>query len=1007
VTDSSNDELAEAKTIDSSSGGGSMDATAVGGDRDHDTSPVPRHHEVARGTTIGRYVVLDTIGSGTMGLVLAAIDPTLDRKVALKLVKPDREGTTSGRQRLLREAQAMAKLQHPNVVTVFEVGTFAEQVFLAMEYIAGGTLAGWIAQRHTRREIVDAFIAAGRGIAAAHRAGIVHRDFKPTNVLVAADGRVRVADFGLATAPELSVASETGMSSSAEDMSMTSTGAILGTPTYMAPEQHRGDSATARADQFAFAVALYEALYGEIPFAGNTYRVYADNVLAGRILDPPRGTKVPAYLRKVLLRALALEPGERYPDMDAMLAALSHDRTSRRRTLALGAGALIVVAGGGVLALHERAANADPCGASDRPIAAWDDTARTALHLAFSASTAPEAESSFAHTARAFDDRTNQLRAARRDACEATEVRHEQSVELLDRRVECLDARVAELSTLIDVLSDHPDATVVEKAPDAAASLSSLAACADSATLLDKPRPTTPAMRAQVTALGAQVDRASALDDAGKQEQAHALYAAVMPEIDRLDFAPLRVRAHLDDALALSSLTQYQASVAELREVGEIAAASHDDVTVAKAWIQLYGLLALNLSKVDEARALEAPAAAAVARAGNDLELHGQLEQSRGAVDLAAGNYASACDHFAVAVRELGKTIGPSHPVVVDAMNNYAIALEHAGRYDDARETLDRAIAIRTETLGPDHTALSDLHHQLGALLDDTGHAEQSLAEFQRAYEIDLKTYPRDSAPVAIEEVSLGVELVELDRTTEALPYNEHAVQVFRAHPGDDDEMLGTGLLDLADTYHALDRNAEAIRTYDEALAIVTKLHGADHVDIADVLNNEAEVFAETGDHAHAQKLWQRALAIREKALGPTHPDVAKVIAALGADALLRHAYAEAIDYQTRAIDMLATLPGTRLPLYYTLFDSRGRSEHGAHRDAEAIADLTRAHDGLRDAKLGVAAAQARLEIANVLWDDGKHADAIAAAKAAAAELEALDKPDVLASARAWIAKHH
>jgi eukaryotic-like serine/threonine-protein kinase len=1002
VSRSGDDELAEAKTLSSED---ALGVTVASTDGSHDTAPVARVHDVTRGTTVGRYVVLDTIGSGTMGVVVAAIDPTLDRKVAIKLVKPSRDGTTSGRQRLLREAQAMARLQHPNVVTVFEVGTFADQVFLAMEFIAGGTLAGWLAQRHTQREIIDAFIAAGRGLAAAHRAGIVHRDFKPSNVLVATDGRVRVADFGLATAPEL--ISEMSTPTSLDDLAMTSTGAILGTPTYMAPEQHRGEPATARADQFAFAVALYDALYGQVPFEGDAYQAYSTNVLAGRVVEPKRGATVPAWLRKVLLRALAVAPEDRYPDMDAMLAALSHDSVARRKYVALGVAAIAVAAGGAAFALHERASDADLCAAADKPMAAWDDRARTALHLAFSRSTAPDAESSFEHTARELDDRANALRAARRDACEATAVRHEQSVELLDRRFQCLDGRAAVLSQLIDVLSDHPDAATVERAPEAAASHSSLADCADSVALLaDRPRPTNPMMQAQVASLEAQVTRADALGDAGRATQAHAVYAALLPEIDRVDYTPLRTRVRLHDALSLMDLTEFAAAITELRQTGELAAAAHDDVALAKAWTLLYGAVGLHQSKIDEARALEPAAAAAVMRAGNTLELHGGLEQSRGAVELAAGNYPAACEHFATAIRELGKAIDPKDPYVVDVMNNYAIALENAGRYDEARQTLDRAIAIRSETVGADHVDMASLHHELGALLDDTSHVDDSLAEFKKAYDIELKAYPRDSPQAAIEQISIGVDLVELGRPAEALTYNEAAVQTFRRHPDDDREMLATGLLDLANAYRELHRSADAIRTYDEALALTIALRGEEHADVADVMTNEAAAYSMAGDHARTAKLLQRALAIRQKVLGPTHPDVAKAFGAIGEEAYARRDYREAIDYMTRAIDMLAKQPGTPLPIMFGLFDERGHCEHGVHRDADAVADLTRAHDGYLAAKLGVPAAQAELGIADVLWDDGKRADAIVAAKSAETELATLSAPDVLATARDWLAKH-
>jgi tRNA A-37 threonylcarbamoyl transferase component Bud32/tetratricopeptide (TPR) repeat protein len=307
------------------------------------------------GARFGRYVVLDWLGAGGMGVVYSAYDPELSRKVALKVLGLDDAGVDRPalRDLLLREAQAMAQLAHPNVVTVFDVGTFDDRVFIAMELVDGMTLAKWlIAERRTRGEIIAVLLAAGHGLAAAHAAGLIHRDFKPDNVLIGKDGRVRVTDFGLARwAPAQQLAAQDGTVEPGS-AGTTQTG-LAGTLAYMAPEQYAGRSVDARADQFSFAVSLYEALHGERPF--DPLRRFDGDRAAERIASTASRRGVPAALRRMLLRALSPDPGDRYPSMAELLAVLA-PRPRRARVVAVGATVLVVaaLATAGGYALHLR-----------------------------------------------------------------------------------------------------------------------------------------------------------------------------------------------------------------------------------------------------------------------------------------------------------------------------------------------------------------------------------------------------------------------------------------------------------------------------------------------------------------------------------------------------------------------------------------------------------------------------------------------------------------------------
>ncbi|CAN5321138.1 hypothetical protein BH11MYX1_BH11MYX1_19440 [soil metagenome] len=345
---------------------GPLAATVFASEAAGETSPA-RSPEAAlqAGDAIGRYHLRRLLGAGAMGVVWEANDPTLGRAVAIKVVHPGLASVPDAAARMLREARAMAQVRDPGVVVIHDAGEVDGLLFLAMELVRGTTLGATLRERAPIaladwRHSLALMRAAGRGLAAAHAAGVLHRDFKPDNVLVETGGRVCVGDFGLASlgAPPRARPTTARLAVANADVDLTTTGALLGTPAYMSPEQLRGEVVDARADQFSFAVATYEALYGERPFLlGDAHRgnlgAIVDAITAQRIHPPPVSTSVPAALRAVVLRGLAASPSERWPTLTSMLDALdgAAQPPRRRRRMVLGMIGLVAALAAGIVAL--------------------------------------------------------------------------------------------------------------------------------------------------------------------------------------------------------------------------------------------------------------------------------------------------------------------------------------------------------------------------------------------------------------------------------------------------------------------------------------------------------------------------------------------------------------------------------------------------------------------------------------------------------------------------------
>jgi tetratricopeptide (TPR) repeat protein/predicted Ser/Thr protein kinase len=737
---------------------------------DHDSlgdqlAEAARKQGLERGRTIGRYVVLYELGSGGMGVVYAAYDPELDRKIALKLLHGD-TASPRGRQRLMREAKAIAKLSHTNVVTVHDVGTYEGRVFVAMEFIDGVTLRQWLRERpRAWNEVLDVLVAAGAGLAAAHAADLIHRDFKPDNVLVDRTGRVVVLDFGLARraqsrdddpvsrsgAHRIRNPSQTGSTddlaleerleqlasrSSDLDVELTRTGALLGTPAYMAPEQHLGNPVDARSDQFSFCVVLWESVYGLRPFRGDSARTTAVSVVKGALQEPPKGNGVPSWLRRVLGRGLAVDGADRYPDMHALLAALRREATRKvRRRLGVGIGIAGVGLGATVAYL---AATREPSacdGGPERMAGVWDDSVRAQVRDMFMRTELTYAATAFTGVELSLDGYATRWLEQHRDACRATHVHHEQSEELLDLRMTCLRARLGELSALTDEFR-HADAQVVQHAVEAAAELGRLEPCADARALAARVMPPADAkMQNTVEQLRTRLADARAKEAAGRYDASLAVAQSVVDEAAALGYTPIVAEARLRLGSALERTGDFARAEQEYLESIWHAEAARHEVVAADAWVRLVWVTGVERGDTAAGEMWARFAEAAVQRVGTDELLRAELTHNRAGVLYRQRRLDEAFELYREALEVQQRLLGPDDPLVAMSFNHMGNVKIEQGDLTTAAEYVTRSYELRKRVLGERHPKVAASINNLGAIaLKQTqpqkalDYAEQALA---------------------------------------------------------------------------------------------------------------------------------------------------------------------------------------------------------------------------------------------------------------------------------------
>lgn len=789
--------------------------------------------ELEPGERIGRHVVSGCLGRGAMGVVYLAEDPELGRRVALKLIRPG--AGSEAIERTLREAQALARLAHPNVVAIYDVGHARGSVHFAMEFVAGKTLRAWLAaERRALGDTLDVMLQAGRGLAAAHAAGIVHRDFKPENVMVGDDGRVRVTDFGLArTAERTARASDVNLPAQG---TLTRTGGLVGTPAYMAPEQLGGGAATELSDQFAFAVTLYEAITGERPFSGDTTDELAAEIRRGANVEPLRS--VPRRVREAILRALDPAPERRFPTLGELFTEIESALGTLRHSAVVvafvaTAGALVVVA-----VVLGALVTRDPCSGGAAKVAkSWNPERAARVRTAFEATRVDFALATATHVVARLDALAQSFATEHRNVCEATHVRREQSETVLDARMRCIDRRLSDLDALAGTL-EHADGATVRGAVSAVSELPSPAECGEVESLaaLD-PRPTDPARAARLEVLERSQSETRALGATGRYAEALARAETLAVEAADVGYRPAVAEAELLVATLARKTAKFALAAQRALKALSAAQGSHADRTAARAWLEL---LAIDGERGEPTRVVENAelAGAALERIGDPSDLRAALLLEMGAAHTLTGALEDAERELTQSL-ELGKRVhGDEHVVVSRTLTALGNASRARGRLEEALSRHERALTIDRKLLGPTHPALATHHHNAAGVLRLQGRRPEALVRYRQALGLERGAFGRAHPRVALTENSIAIVLLETADVPGAREHLRNALAIWTAdkHPDRALALSNLGIADAAESQHA-----RAVERFSEALRIVEQSLGADHSRVAGILLHRAK----------------------------------------------------------------------------------------------------------------------------------------------------------------------
>jgi tetratricopeptide (TPR) repeat protein len=649
------------------------------------------------GDFVGRYQILSRIGAGAMGVVFAAYDPQLDRKIALKVLHGT--GDPSARKRLILEAKAIAKVEHPNVVAIHDAGSEGERVFIAMAFVDGLTLRQWLSsEQRSWQKIRDVFCQAALGLHAAHRADLVHRDVKPDNLLVDQEGRVHVVDFGLARSH--GVLGSEPPAAAGQKMGVTQTGLVAGTPAYMAPEVLSGSPASVASDQFSLCVSLYEALHGQRPFLGNS-----PVELLGAMTSPPRAGELrgPSWLRDPLLRGLRPEPGERHPSLLDLANALQRDRRRGRRNFAVGlAAALLALAAlTYYFAAHREETSGRPliCSTGEAGLRRhWDAEAQEELRAALE----PLAGQKGAERA---VERINHYASAwlheYRDSCTLTYGLGIQSEHLFDLRGACLSERLSSLEQLLSVLRDKPAAE--QQILDAIRTLPDIRECGDVQALESAGALPGPSDESAHRRLDGVWRRATVLRGLGRNAEAIALLEAETTAISELDYPPLSAEAYRIHSQLYSDDDKLDRAEDLLWKALEFAYRSRDDARIAAHWSTLASIAAEAGRGHDEVEERQRIAEFSLKRAGDPpAERAIYLFNKRHyLVRRGKAKEALAVARQAKVAAEAG--YGPESPVTHSSRVYLASSLASNGKHQEAEEILAPTVDEVEQSLGRLH----------------------------------------------------------------------------------------------------------------------------------------------------------------------------------------------------------------------------------------------------------------------------------------------------------------